>query len=155
VHGDDTDIVVGGGDHHRSEAVTLHERLPHAIKHVLLLDAERVAVDALVRDDRKLRGIDRVSALAEDFALRPFLPAIQQELAHVLEFGSLGYVVAGEHLGLRQRRAVAREHVGDLALPHRDEIGLVDAIGERKEEMDAAAEDFRLKPRLAVQGDEA
>ena len=155
MHGDDADIIVGGCDHHWSEAVTVDERLLHAIKHALLLRAERVAVDALVGDDRKLRRIDRVGALAQDFPLRSFLPAVQQELAYILEFGLLGRIVGGEHLCRRQRRAVACEHVGNLALPHRDQIRLVDPIREWKEEMDAAAQDFRLKPRLAVQRDEA
>ena len=38
--------------------------------------------------------------------------------------------------------AIAGEHIGDPALPHRDQIGLVDPIGEWKEKMDAAAQDF-------------
>src|SRR6185312_3318023 len=142
-------------NHHRTKAGAVDERLPHAVKHALLLGAERVAVDPLFGDDRKLRGIDRVGALAQDFALRSLLPAIRQELAYILEFGSLRHIVGSKHLRRRQGRAIAGEHVGDLALPHRDQIGLVNAVSERKEEVNAAAQDFRLKPRLAVQRNEA
>jgi hypothetical protein len=54
-----------------------------------------------------------------------------------------------------ERHAVAREHVGDPALPDRHQIGFVNPIGERPEYVDATAQDLGLEARLAVQRDEA
>src|SRR5205807_2050876 len=93
-----------------------------------LLVAQRVAVDALVGDDRELRRVDRVSPLAQDLALRSFLPATEEKFPYVLKVGFVLRIVGAENLRGAERCAVAREHIGDLALADRDEIGGVDAV---------------------------
>jgi hypothetical protein len=133
----------------------LRDRLLHGVEHPLLLGAERMAVDALVGDDGELRRVDRVGAFAQDLALRALLAAAGEKAARVLEIRFVVGVVGGEHLRGLERHAVAREHVGDPALPHRHEVGFVNPVRERPEHVDAATQDLGLEARLAVQRDEA
>ena len=114
-------------------------------------------------DHREQREVDRVDAFAQD---RP-LPAALAEDRLVLgarrlapqESAGILEVVAGNDLAQRlarqQRLAVACIDIADLALRHRDQRHLVDAVLPSPEaEMQAAAEDLRLKPRLAVERDD-
>ena len=113
-------------------------------------------IDALVRDDRELSGVDRVGAFAKDFPLRTFLAAREQKFPCVLEVRLLfRSVVGAKHLRCAERRTVAREHIGNLALPDRDQIGLVDPVHEREEQVNTAAQHFWLVPGFAVQGDDS
>ena len=112
-------------------------------------------IDAFVGDDGKLGGVDRVSALAEKFSLRAFLAAAQKEFSCVLEIRLVLGIVGAEHLRRPKRRAVAREHIRDLALSDRDEIRPVDAIHEGEKQMQTATQDLGLEARFAAQRDES
>jgi hypothetical protein len=144
-----------GREHEGREAPALGDRELHTFQHAALAFAESMAVDALVGDDGKLGRVDRVSALAQDFALRALLAAAQQKAARVLEIRLVVGVVGAEHLRGAERRAVTREHIGDLALPDRDQIRFVDPVHEREEHVQAAAQHFGLVAGFAVQRDEA
>ena len=154
MHRHDAEEIVIDGQHDRHEAVAIRDRLLHGVENALLLPAQGVAIDPLLGDDGELRGVDRIGALAKDLSLRSLLAAAHQEAARVLEVGFVLGVVGGEHLGRPERRAVAREHVGDASLADRDEIGLVEPIHEGHEDMNAAAQDLGLEARLAVQRNE-
>jgi hypothetical protein len=113
-----------------------------------------MTIHALVGDDGELGRVDRIGALAQHFALRPLLAATQKKASRVLEVRLVLGVVGAEHLRRAKRRAVAREHIGDLALPDGHEIGFVNPVHEGKEDVQAAAQHFRLVTGLAVQRDE-
>lgn len=151
---DDTEEIVIDGQHDRNESVAIRDRLLHGVENALFLPAQGVAIDPLLGDDGELRGVDRIGALAKDLSLRSLLPAAHQEAARVLEVGFVVGIVGGEHLRGPERRAVAREHVGDASLADRDEIGFVEPIHEGHEDMNAAAQDLGLEARLAVQRNE-
>ncbi len=155
MHRDDADQILTDSQHDRDEAVAVRDGLLHAVENALLELAQRMTIDPLIGDDRKLRGVDRVGPFAQNLALRTFLATADQKPAHILKVGFVLGVVGGEHLGSSQRSAVAREHIGDLALPDRDEIGGVDSIGERKKRVDTTAQDLGLEPGLAMQCDKA
>ena len=142
--------MVGGKDHRR-KAPAIGDRQLHVVEDVAFLWAERMAVDAIIGDDGELRRVDRVGALAQHFALRALLAATEQESPRVLKVGFVLGVVGAEHLRGAERRAVAREHIGDLALADRDQIRFVDPVHEREKQMQAAAQHFGLVTRLAVQ----
>ncbi len=144
VHGHNPDEVVACGEHHRRESAPVGNGLLHAVEHAAFLSAQRVTVNAVVGDDGKLRGIDRVGAFAQDLALRALLAATQQESPRILIVRFVFGVVGAEHLRCTKRCAVACEHIGDGALSDRDEIGFVDAIHEREEHVQAAAQHLRL-----------
>ena len=151
--GDDADHVELRIDDDRLERVAFVEQLGHAA------DDVGIGIDAIDRigavggEHDELREIDRVSALAQDLALRTLLAARGQEGAHVLEV--VCHRVGGKRLGRRQRLAVAGEEIADLALRDRDQRDLVDAVLERHEEMVAAAQHVGLETGLAAEGDEA
>jgi len=64
--------------------------------------------------------------------------ALLTELAHVLEIVRVG--VACERLARFERLAVTREYVADFALWDGDEIALVHAVLQRKQQMKTAAQ---------------
>jgi hypothetical protein len=113
-----------------------------------------MAVHALVGDDGELGRVDRIGALAQDLALRALLAATKQKPSRVLEVRLVLGVVGAKHLRRAKRRAVAREHIGNLALPDGHEIGFVNPVHEGKKDMEAAAQHFGLITGLAVQRDE-
>lgn len=75
--GDDADQIVIRGKHHRGKAVAIGNGLLHAVQHVLFLPAQGVAIDPLVGDDGKLRGVDGIGSLGQNLALRTILAAAQ------------------------------------------------------------------------------
>jgi hypothetical protein len=107
----------------------------------------------LLGENPELGEIDGVGAFAQDLALRTFLDAALQEGAHVLEI--VGLRVRGQGLRGRERPPVTGEDVADFSLRDGHQRGGVHAVLERKEEMEAAAQDVGLKSRLALQGNEA
>jgi hypothetical protein len=113
-----------------------------------------MTVDPIVGDDGKLGGVDRVSALAQDFPLWALLPTAEQKFPRVFEIRLVLSVVGAKHLRRAKRCTVAGEHVGDFALSDRDQVRFVDAIHKRKENVQAAAQDFRLVTGFTVQRDE-
>ena len=131
MHGDDPDQILVGREHQGRKAPSLGDRELHAVEHVALAFTQRMAVHALVGDDGELGRVDRIGALAQDLALRPLLAAAKQKPSRVLEVRLVLGVVGAEHLRRAKRRAVAREHIGDLALPDGDEIGFVDPVHEK------------------------
>jgi hypothetical protein len=155
MHGDDADQIVIGGKDDRSETVTICNCLPHAAKNNLLLLTQGVAIDPVICDDGKLRGVDRIGPLAQDVALRTFLAAVYEKLSRILKIRLFLGVIGCENLRSPQRGPITREHVSDLALSDGYEVGFVDSIGERKEHVDTAAQDLRLEPGLATKRDEA
>jgi hypothetical protein len=132
MHGDDADQIVIGGKGDRSETVAICNGLPHAGKNNLLLLAQGVAIDAVIRDDGELRGVDRIGSLAQDLALRTFLAAIYEKFSRILKIGLFLGVIGCENLRSPQRGPITREHVSDLALSDGDEVGFVDSVGERQ-----------------------
>jgi hypothetical protein len=100
-----------------------------------------------------LGKVDRVSSLAQDFALRAFLSALGQKGADILEI--VGRNVRRKRLGRRQRDAVAGEHITDLPLRDGNQLRAVHAVLKRHEEMEAAAQYLGLETRLAGARDEA
>ena len=129
----------------------------------LLRAAGFQAVDRVLGHDREEREVDGVDAFAQDGPLPAALTQDRlcsglvgsppRKRAGVLE------VVAGNDLAQRlarqQRLAVAGVDITDLALRHRDQRHLVDAVLPAPEsEMQAAAQHLRLKPRLAIQRDD-
>ena len=100
-----------------------------------------------------MREIDGIGAFAQDLALRSFLSALFEKAAHILEIIGIG--VGSKCLRRRQRLAVTRKDVADLALRDGDKIGAMHRILERHEEMQAAAHDFRLVACLTVERYEA
>ncbi len=155
MHGDDADEVVLGREHEGRKAPALGDRQLHALQHVTLALGQGMAEHALVGDDGELRGVDRVGAFAQDFPLRSLLAAAEQEAAHILEIRLVVGVVGAKHLRGAERRAVTREHIGDLALSDRDQIRFVNPVHEREEHVQAAAQHCGLVAGLAVQRDEA
>src|SRR5437660_10530295 len=79
----------------------------------------------------------------------------EQISTRYLEIGLILGVVGAEHLRGAKRRAVAREHIGNLALADGDEIRFVDSVHEREKQMEAAAQHFGLVACLTVQRDES
>src|SRR6266566_7876258 len=155
MHGDDADQIVIGGKHDRSETVATCNRLPHAVKNTLLLSTQGVSIDPLICDDGELRGVDRISSLAQDLALRAFLAAVYEKFSRILKIGLFLGVIGCENLRSPQRGPITCEHVSDFALSDGDEVGFVDSIGEGKEHVETAAQDLRLEPSLATKRDEA
>ncbi len=155
VHRHDPDQVVIGRQDDRREAPAIGDGLLHVVENAAFLFAQRMAVNAIVGDDGELGRVDRVRALTQDLSLRAFLATAEQEFSRVLIVRLFFRVVGAKHLRRRKRRAVACEHVGNLALPDRDQIGFVDSIHEREKQMQAAAQHFRLVAGLAVQRDES
>jgi hypothetical protein len=143
-----------GREHEGREAPALGDRELHTFQHAALAFAESMAVDALVGDDGKLGRVDRVSALAQDFALRALLAAAQQKAARVLEIRLVVGVVGAEHLRGAKCGAVACEHIGNLALSDRDQIRFVNPVHEGEKHMEAASQDFGLVAGFTVQRDE-
>src|SRR5205823_9645905 len=88
-------------------------------------------------------------------ALRVVLAAaVAQERAGILEVVAVDH--AAERLAGLQRLTVAGVHVADLALRHRDQRDLVDAVLPAPvTQVEAAAEQVGLQARLVVQGDDA
>ncbi len=154
----------GAADDHRIEALVLAQLvLPVDERLELLRAAGLQAVDRVFGHDREKREVDRVDAFAQDGPLAAALAQDRlvlgarrlapQEAPGVLE------VVAGndlaQRLARRQRLAVAGIDIADLALRHRDQGHLVDAVLPPPEaEMQPAAQHLRLKPGLAIEGDD-
>ena len=170
----DHDLLVGiervgrldrTADDHRIEALVLAQLvLPVDQRLQLLRAAGFEAVDRVFGHDREERDVDRVDTFAQD---RPLPPALTQdrlvlgarrlaaqEAAGILE------IVAGNDLAQRlarqQRLAVTGVDIADLALRHRDQRHLVDPVlPPPQSEMQTAAQDLRLKPRLAIERDDS
>ena len=158
VHGDHREQVgfgalAGAADDHRREGAALVEHLAHLVVVGLLLFVERHRVGRLFGHDDEERRIDDVRAFAQHLALRALLAAAGEEGAHVAEVADRG--VVGERLAGRQVAAIAREHVADLALRHRDHRADVDAVLERREEVEAAAAHVGLEARFAAEREQA
>ena len=97
--GDDADQILILGQDHRDETVASQNRLLHAVEDTLLLLAQGVAIDPLIGDDCELRGVDRVSAFAQNLALRTFLATAFEKFPHILKVGFVLGVVGCKHLG--------------------------------------------------------
>ena len=148
MHGDDADLVRLAGDDHRAEAIYLAELLLPFLQALGVFERE----DAVLENHVEEGDVDGIDAFAEDAALPPFLPAVGEEFAGVLE------IVAIDDFAQRLRRlkllATAGEDIADAALLDGDKRELVDGILPAPEaEVDAAAEDVGLVAGLAVQGD--
>jgi hypothetical protein len=155
MHGDDPDQVVPGREHEGRKSPAFRNRELHALQHGALQRAQSMAVHAIVGDDCELGRVDRVGAFAQHLSLRSLLTAAEQEAPRVLEIRLVLGVVGAKYLRGAERRAVAREHIGDLALPDRDQIRFVDPVHEGKQHVQAAAQHFRLIAGFAVERDEA
>ena len=153
VHRHDADQVVRALDDDRLEAVALGDQRAHAAEQIVVGLAQRQEVEVAVGEDGELREVDRVGALAQDLPLRAALAALAEEALGVAEVVRDG--VRGQRLRGRQRPAVAREDVADLALGDRHQRHDVDAVLEREEHVPAAAQHVGLEAGLALERDEA
>jgi hypothetical protein len=151
--GDHADLVVGVADHDGLEAAALLDHLGHLVEQGRVGLVQHQGEGLVLGHHHELGEIDGVGALAQDAPLRPLLAALLQKAAGVLEVGVGG--IAGERPVGRERQAVAGEDVADAALGNGHQGLQVQAVLERKEEVHAAAQDFRLEAGLAVQGDDA
>jgi hypothetical protein len=103
VHCNDADQILTGGKDDRGESVALCDRLRHVVKNTLFLLTQGVAIDPLIGDDGKLRGVDRIGSRAQNLALRTFLAAAQEKSPNILKVGLVLGVVGRECLGSPQR----------------------------------------------------
>ena len=152
VHRDDADHVLRAPDDDGLEAAPFADGHGHAGERHLFVGVEGEVEDLSLGHDDELCLVDGVRTLAQDHALRAALTALREEDRHILELLRLD--VGGERLRRRERRAVAREHVADLALRDRHERQRVDPILERHEVVKTAAQHVGLKACLAMERDE-
>jgi len=152
VDGDDADQVVGALEDDWAEAGALADHLRHVAEDAGVAAIDRQVVHLVLGDDDELHQVDGVGPFAQDLALRAALAAVAEEGAHVLEVDRGG--VGGERLRRAERLAVAREDVADLALRDGHQRRGVDAVLKRREEVPAAAQHLRLKPRFSLERDE-
>ena len=153
VRGDYRQEIVAPLDHDGAKAVALDDGRRHAGEvGVVLRIVENEPVDGAVGDDDELGEVDGVGPLAEDAPLRAALATGLEEAAHVLEV--LRPRVRGEGLHRRELLAVAREDVAEAPLGNGHQGHHVDAVLNRHQEMDAAAEDVGKKPGFAAERDE-
>src|SRR6516225_4290309 len=153
--GHDADQIVFRGKNDRSESPSLCNRLLHAIKNALLLLTQGMTVDPVIRDDGKLRCVNRIGPLAQNLALRSLLATAHEEFPRILKIGVLLGVIGREYLRSAQWGPIAREHVSDLALTNGHEVGFVNSIGEGKEDVNSATQNLGLEPSLTMERDEA
>ena len=140
-------------DDHRREAAALVQQFTHALVVLALLRAEVQRIGRLFRHHDEQGGVDDVRALAQDLALRAFLPAAGDEGADVEKVANGG--VAGQGLAGRKVDAVTRKHIADLALRHRHHRVDVHAELQRRKEVETTAFKFGLEAGFAVHGQEA
>ena len=153
MHGDDADHVLLVLDDDRLETLARGDQAGGFDQNAVVAGGELHRIVARGRQHDELREVDGIDALAQNLALRAFLATLGEEVAHILEVVRL--VVPRQRLFGRERHAVARIDIADLALRDRHQSDLMHAKLERHEEVKTAAHGVRLEACLAVQRDES
>ena len=138
------EVISAVADHHRTEAVHLHQLRQPVPVFLAVAFVDRPGIHAVLRDDDKQREVERVESFAQDRALTAALAAVGQESARILEGVALHHAAQGLRGG--QRRSVAGVDVADLAFGDDHQRFDVDLeLPREKAEMQTAAENVGLK----------